>query len=49
MTVRLHLRRLRVVTVPRDDEAELVVEVVDTQSVKHCPDCGARTRKVHET
>ena len=43
MTVRLHLRRIRVVKVVRDDEAELVVEVADTQSVKRCPACGART------
>ncbi len=49
MTVRLHLRRIRVVDVVRDDEAELVVEVADSQSVKRCPDCRARTRKVHET
>jgi transposase len=49
MTVRLHLRRLRVVDVVRDDEAELVVEVVDTQSVKRCPACGAATARVHET
>jgi transposase len=49
MTVRLHLRRLRVVEVVRDDGAELVVEVVDTQSVKHCPACGTRTARVHET
>jgi transposase len=49
MTVRLHLRRIRVVKVLRDDEAELVVEVVDAQSVKRCPSCGARTARVHET
>ena len=49
MTVRLHLRRLRVVRVVRDDEAELVVEVADAQSVKRCPSCGVRTAKVHET
>jgi transposase len=49
MTVRLHLRRIRVVKVLRDDEAELVVEVADTQSVKRCPTCGARTATVHET
>lgn len=49
MTVRLHLRRIRVVKVLRDDEAELVVEVVDPQSVKRCPDCGTRRATVHET
>jgi hypothetical protein len=48
MTVRLHLRRIRVVKVLRDDEAELVVEVADAQSVKRCPACGARTATVHE-
>ena len=48
MTVRLHLRRIRVVKVLRDDEAELVVEVADSQSVKRCPSCGDRTAKVHE-
>ena len=31
MAVRLHLRRIRVVGVVRDDEAELVVEVADAQ------------------
>lgn len=49
MTVRLHLRRIRVVRVVRDDEAELVVEVADASSVKRCPRCGTRTAKVHET
>src|SRR4249919_3730553 len=49
MTVRLHLRRIRVVRVVRDDEAELVVEVADASSVKRCPACGARTARVHET
>jgi transposase len=49
MTVRLHLRRIRVVDVVRDDEAELVVEVADSQSVKRCPSCGLRTARVHET
>jgi len=49
MTVRLHLRRIRIVKVLRDDETELVVEVADTQSVKRCPACGARTATVHET
>jgi transposase len=48
VTGRLHLRRLRVVKVVRD-EAELVVEVADAQSVKRGRSCGARTRKVHET
>jgi transposase len=48
MTVRLHLRRIRVIDVVRDDEAELVVEVADSQSVKRCPSCGDRTAKVHE-
>ena len=49
MTVRLHLRRIRVVRMVRDDEAELVVEVADSQSVKRCPACGLRTARVHET
>src|SRR5262245_26091603 len=48
MSVRLHLRRIRVVRVIRDDEAELAVEVADAQSVKRCPDCGVRTARVHE-
>ena len=42
--MRLHLRRIRVVKVLRDDEAELVVEVADAQSVKRCPACGERWR-----
>jgi hypothetical protein len=49
MTVRLHLRRIRAVKVLHDDEAELVMEVADTQSVKRCPSCGARAARVHET
>ena len=47
--MRLHLRRIRVVRMVRDDEAELVVEVADSQSVKRCPACGLRTARVHET
>jgi hypothetical protein len=31
MTVRLHLRRIRIVRVVRDDEAELVVDVADAR------------------
>jgi hypothetical protein len=42
------LRRIRVVRVVRDDEAELVVEVADAQSVKRCLRCGTRTARVHE-
>lgn len=49
MTVRLHLRRMKVVRVVTDEIDELVIEVADTRSVVRCPACGHKTKKVHET
>ncbi|MGH9052800.1 MAG: transposase, partial [Acidimicrobiia bacterium] len=48
MTIRLHLRRIRVVEVSEDLPERLVVEVEDTRSVVRCPHCGFKTRKVHD-
>jgi transposase len=49
MSVRLHLKRLRVVRVVEDEVDRLVVEVVDTRKVVRCPACGFKTSRVHET
>lgn len=49
MTIRLHLKRMRVVRVLEDEIDKLVVEVADTRSVLRCPACGFKTSKVHET
>jgi transposase len=49
MTVRLHLRRTRVVAVLVDLIERLVVEIVDTRRVVRCPHCGFRTSRVHDT
>lgn len=49
MTIRLHLRRMKVVRVVVDEIDELVIEVADTRSVVRCPACGFKTTKVHET
>jgi transposase len=48
MTVRLHLRRLRVVEVTVDEAERLEVTVADTRSVVRCAHCGFRTRVVHD-
>lgn len=48
MTIRLHLKRIRVVRVIEDEIDRLVVEVADTRKVARCPACGFGTRKVHE-
>jgi transposase len=49
MTIRLHLRRMRVVRVLEDEIDRLVIEVADTRPVVRCPACGDKTSKVHET
>ena len=49
LTIRLHLRRMKVVRVVVDEIDELVIEVADTRSVVRCPACGYKTTKVHET
>lgn len=40
MSIRLHLKRLRVVRVLDDEIERLVVEVADTRKVVQCPFCG---------
>lgn len=49
MSIRLHLKRMKVVSVPTDEINELVIEVADTRSRVRCPACGFKTSKVHET
>ena len=49
MTIRLHLKRIRVVRVVTDEINRLEVEVADTRKVVRCPSCGHKTSKVHET
>ncbi|GIU91815.1 MAG: hypothetical protein KatS3mg011_0721 [Acidimicrobiia bacterium] len=48
MTVRLHLRRIRVVDVTVDLPERLEVVVEDTRRVVRCPHCGFRTTRVHD-
>lgn len=48
MTIRLHLRRIRVVQVLVDVIERLVVEVIDARRVVRCPHCGFRTGRVHD-
>ena len=49
MTIRLHLKRLKVVRVVEDEIDRLVIEVADNRTVVRCPACGHKTSKVHET
>ena len=49
MTVRLKLKRIRVVEVVTDVTERLEVTVVDLRAVVSCPFCGLRTSKVHDT
>ncbi|HSH59566.1 MAG TPA: hypothetical protein VK988_07980 [Acidimicrobiales bacterium] len=42
MTIRLHLKRMKVVRVVEDEIDKLVVEVADTRTVVRCPACGPR-------
>jgi transposase len=49
MTVRLHLRRIRVITVVVDLIERLVVEVADVRRLFRCPHCGFKTTRVHDT
>jgi transposase len=48
MTVRLHLRRIRVVAVVVDLIERLVVEIVDVRRVVRCPYCGFKAPSVHD-
>ena len=49
MTIRLHLRRIRVTGVVVDLPERLEVAVADTRSVVRCPHCGFKTTAVHDT
>ena len=49
MTIRLHLKRMKVVRVVEDEIDKLVIEVADTRTVVRCPACGHKTTKIHET
>ena len=48
MTIRLHLRRIRVIRVLVDLIEHLVVEVTDSRRVVRCPYCGFRVFRVHD-
>jgi transposase len=48
MTVRLHLRLIRVLAVLVDAVDELVVAVASTRSWSRCPCCGFACRRVHD-
>ena len=48
MTVRLHLRRIRVVEVAVDTPDRLEVVVEDVRRVTRCPNCGFMTASVHD-
>ncbi len=49
MTIRLHLRAMRVLGVVEDLPERLVVAVVAISSVIRCGDCGFKTARVHAT
>jgi hypothetical protein len=48
MTVRLKLKRIRVVEAVSDVTERLEVMVIDLRAVVKCPFCGLRTSKVHD-
>ena len=48
MSVRLHLRGVRVTEVVVDTPLELVVGVVSTKNLSGCPGCGRSCRRVHD-
>ncbi len=48
MRVRLHLRLIRVLAVLVDAVDRLEVEVVSTRSWSRCPQCGFKTRTLHD-
>jgi hypothetical protein len=49
MTIRLHLRAMRVLAVVEDLPERLVVAVVAISSVARCGACGTKTARVHAT
>ncbi|MDE0230817.1 MAG: transposase family protein, partial [bacterium] len=48
MSVRLHLRGVRVTEVVVDTLTELIVGVVSTKKLSGCPGCGRSCRRVHD-
>ena len=48
MSVRLHLRGVRVTEVVVDTPSELVVGVVSAKKLSGCPGCGRSCRRVHD-
>jgi len=48
MSVRLHLKRMKVLEVVVDDPFELRIRVADTRPVVRCPHCGHKLSKVHD-
>ena len=48
MSVRLHLRGVRVTEVVVDTPSELIVGVVSTKKLSMCPHCGRSCRRVHD-
>ena len=48
MSVRLHLRRIRVAAVVVDLVERLVVEIADVRRVVRCPHCGFKTARIHD-
>jgi len=48
MSIRLHLRRIRVLAVVVDVVERLIVEIADTRRVVRCGLCGFTTAKVHD-
>ena len=49
MTIRLHLRSMRVLGVVEDLPERLVVAVIAISSVVRCSACGFKTKRVHAT
>ena len=49
MTIRLHLRAVRVLEVVQDLPESLVVAVIAVSNVIRCSACGHKTRRVHST
>jgi len=48
MSVRLHLRGVRVTEVVVNTPSELIVGVVSTKKLSQCPHCGRSCRRVHD-
>lgn len=49
VTIRLHLRQVRVVRVLEETISRLEVEIESEGSVSRCPSCGFECRRVHDT